>query len=162
MVWLTSRVPWYVKLFPEYPIILIIVIEPGFAKENLVPSPHGFPLYELLSSVVNSYGLSFLNQPVVLVQFALVSVTPLKSGPPEEELPDELEEPAELLQPTNAANAAKDNKTKSVFFMTNSLVIKLSSIIYIYILSTLPPGFWPFNSFRFIDISRSLCYNHLI
>lgn len=135
MVWLTSRVPWYVKLFPEYPIILIIVIEPGFAKENLVPSPHGFPLYELLSSVVNSYGLSFLNQPVVLVQFALVSVTPLKSGPPEEELPDEPEEPDELLQPTNAANAAKDNKIKIVFFMTNSLMIKLSSIIYIYIVN---------------------------
>lgn len=119
-------------------------------------------MYELLSSVVNSYGLSFLNQPVVLVQLALVSVTPLKSGPPEEELPDEPEEPAELLQPTNAAKAAKDNKTKSVFFMTNSLVIKLSSIIYIYILSTLPPAFWSFNSFRFIDISRLLCYNHLI
>jgi hypothetical protein len=54
-----------------------------------------------------------------LVQFPLV--TPLKSGPPEEELPDEPEEPAELLQPTNAANAAKDNKIKIVFFMTNSL-----------------------------------------
>ena len=152
----------------------VIFVISVVAKVHLVALDQkwlGSPLIVLLCEVVGSvvsrlpYVVEFPFLVVSIQQYWLVQfplVTPLKSGPPEEELPDEPEEPAELLQPTNAAKAAKDNKTKSVFFMTNSLVIKLSSIIYIYILSTLPPAFWSFNSFRFIDISRSLCYNRLI
>ena len=125
----------------------VIFVMSVVAKVHLVALPQkwlGSPLIVLPCEVVGSvvsrlpYVVEFpflviSIQQYWLVQLALVSVTSLKSGPPEEGLPDEPEEPDELLQPTNAAKAAKDNKTKSVFFMTNSLVIKLSSIIYIYI-----------------------------
>ena len=109
----------------------VIFVISVVAKVHLVAvAQKWLPLIVLPCEVVGSviarlpYVVEFPFLVISIQQFWLVQfplVTPLKSGPPEEELPDEPEEPAELLQPTNAAKAAKDNKIKIVFFMTNSL-----------------------------------------